>query len=228
MEFFDKIIESFSKKIDYVRKSSMGVPKTFTINLANQILDQPYNLSGNVYYVWSAPNETDFVNIKVNKSSEPPIRCFRQTGLRTPFEKLLITTPAGQTGDMVILYGTESPEMLDIIDNRSATVAGIAGILAELQGDQVPENFIGVTITAAPGATLIMAARAARKGAAIQALSSNGGSVFIGFDNTVTVGGAPGVWFAELQAGTPFTIDDYRGPIYGIATAAQVVGTGEW
>lgn len=228
MELFDKIIESFSKKIDYVRRASMGVPKTFTINLANQILDQPYNLSGNVFYVWSAPNETDYINIKVNKSSEPGIQCFRQTGLRTPFDKLLITTPAGQTGDMVILYGTESPDMLDIIDNRSATVAGITDILAELQGDQTPENFIGVTITAAPGATLIMAADAARKGACIQALSTNTGSVFLGFADTVTVGGAPGVWFAELQAGVPFTIDDYRGPIWGIATAAQVVGTGEW
>jgi len=228
MELFDRIIESFSKKIDYVRKASMGVPKTFTINLAGQILDQPYNLSGNVFYVWSAPNATDYVNIKVNKTSEPALACFRQTGLRTPFDKLLITTPEGQTGDMVILYGTESPEMLDIIDNRSATVSGISGILGELQGDQLPENFIGITVAAAPGATLIMAARAVRKGAAIHALSTNTGSVFLGFDNTVTVGGAPGIWFAELQAGMPFTIDNYRGPIYGIAAAAQVVGTGEW
>lgn len=228
MELFDKIVESFSKKIEYVHRASMGVPKTFTINLATQIVDQPYHLSGNIYYVWSAPNETDYIDIKVNKSSEPAIQCFRQTGLRTPFDKLLITTPAGQTGNMVVLYGTESPEMMDIIDNRSATVAGITGMLAELQGDQLPENFIGVAIGAAPGATVIMAARAARKGAAIHALSTNTGSVFLGFDNTVTVGGAPGIWFVELQAGMPFTIDNYRGPIWGIATAAQVVGTGEW
>jgi len=93
---------------------------------------------------------------------------------------------------MVILYGTESPELLTLIDNRSATLADTAAILGELQGDQVPENFIGITITAAPGATLIMAARAARKGCGIQALSTNTGSVFIGFANTVTVGGAPG------------------------------------
>jgi len=228
MELFDKIVDTFSKKIEYVRRASMGVPKTFTINLAVQVIDQPYHLSGNVYYVWSSPNETDYVGIKVNKSSEPALQCFRQTGLRTPYDKLLITTPAGQTGNMVILYGTESPDMLDIIDNRSATVAGISDILAELQGDQVPENFIGVTIAAAPGATLIMAARAARKGGSIQALSTNTGSIFLGFANTVTIGGAPGVWSWELQPGVPFSIDNYRGPIYGIATAAQVVGTGEW
>ena len=73
MELFEKILDTFAKKIDYVRKASMGVPKTFAIDLAVQILDQPYDLSGNVFYVWSAPNETDYVNIKVNKSSEPAL-----------------------------------------------------------------------------------------------------------------------------------------------------------
>ena len=228
MEYFDRLLDTFAKKIGYVRRASMGVPKTFIINLANPLTDQRYDISGNIYYVWSSPNATDYVDIKVNKSSEPALRCVRQTGLITPFDKLLITTPAGQTGDMVILYGTEAPELLSLIDNRSATLADTAAILGELQGDQTPENFIGVTITAAPGATLIMAARAARKGCGIQALSTNTGSVFIGFANTVTVGGAPGVWFKELQAGVSFDITNYRGPIYGIATAQQIVGVGEW
>jgi len=222
MEFFERLVDTFSKKINYVRRASMGVPKTFVINLAVPLTDQRYDISGNLYYVWSSVNEGDYVDIKVNKSSEPALRCYRQTGLITPFDKLLITTPAGQTGDMLILYGTEAPELLSIIDNRSA-----AGLLAELQGDLLPENFIGITITAAPGATLIMAARAARKGGIITALSTNTGSVFLGFDMTVTVGGAPGIWFAELQPGQSWPIDDYRGPVYGIATAQQVVGTGE-
>lgn len=219
---WEKFIDTFSRKINYVRRASMGVPKTFTINLAVPIIDQPYHISGNIYYVWSAPNEGDYVDIKVNKSSEPALRCVRQTGLITPFDKLLITTPEGQIGNMVLLYGTEAPELLSIIDNRSA-----AGLLAELQGDLLPENFIGITITAAPGATLIMAARAARKGGLITALSTNTGSVFLGFADTVTVGGAPGIWFTELQAGQSWPIDDYRGPIYGIAAAQQIVGTGE-
>lgn len=228
MEFFEKLIDTFAKKINYVRRASMGVPKTFVINLALPLIDQPYDIAGNLYYVWSAPNAEDYIDIKVNKSSEPALRCVRQTGLVTPYDKLLITTPGGQTGDMVLLYGTEAPELLNIIDNRSVTAIGLADILGELQGDVDPGDSIGVTITAAPGATLIMAASAARKGCCIQGLSTNTGSVFLGFANTVTVGGAPGIWFAELQPGVPFTIDDYRGPIYGIATAAQVVGTGEW
>lgn len=228
MELFDKIVESFSKKIDYVRRASMGVPKTFTIDLANQILDQPYNLSGNVYYVWSAPNETDYVNIKVNKSSEPGIQCFRQTGLRTPFDKLLITTPAGQTGNMVILYGTESPDMLDIIDNRSATVAGLTGILGELQGDQLPES-APVEVTVGAVQVQLLAASATRKAFSLCADINNAGTIYLGFDNTVTTAAGGNIWFHCMLAGAQFGIDDYRGPIHAIATAAgQLVGVGEW
>ena len=229
MELFDKIVESFSKKIDYVRRASMGVPKTFTIDLANQILDQPYHISGNVYYVWAAPNETDYVNIKVNKSSEPPIQCFRQTGLRTPFDKLLITTPAGQTGDMVILYGTESPDMLDIIDNRSATVAGLTGILGELQGDQLPES-APVEITVGAAQVQLLAASATRKAFSLCADINNTGTIYLGFDATVvTPAAAPGIWFHAMGASAQFGIDDYRGPIHAIATAAgQLIGVGEW
>lgn len=225
---FKGVLDTFAEKIGYVRRSSMGVPKTITINLAVPILDQPYNLSGNLFYVWSSPTAVDYVEIKVNNTREPAVPYTRQTGLNTPFDKLYITTPAGQAGNMVIIYATEAPELLQIIDNRSATLTGISDILDELRGDVTPENFIGVTIAAAPGATLIMAARATRKACSVQALSTNTGSVFVGFDNTVTVGGAPGIWVWELLPGVPLTIDDYRGPLWGIATAAQVVGTGEW
>ena len=234
MELFERILDTFAKKINYVRKASMGVPKTFVINLAVPLLDQPYHISGNLYYIWSSPNETDYIDIKVNKSSEPPLRCVRQTGLMTPFDKLLITTPAGQTGDMVLLYGTESPELLEIIDNRAAVVAGVddmltinRDILAQLKGDTIHENFTGITVTAAPGATLVLPGNSDRKSFSIQTLSSNTGSVFLGFTDTVTVGGAPGIWWCELQAGRSCDGDDYRGNIYGIATAAQIVGYGE-
>jgi len=228
MKEIDKLLTSFPEKIDYVRRASMGVPKMFIVNLAVPITDQIYNLAGNLFYVWDAPDQTSLINIKVNNSGEPAIPYTLHTGAITPFDKLLITTPAGQAGNMSIIYATEAPDLLQLIDNRSALSTDLTAILAELRGDLTPEAFIGVTIAAAPGATQIMAARAGRIGCCIQALSTNTGSVFLGFDNTVTVGGAPGIWFAELQAGVPFTIDDYRGPIWGIATAQQVVGTGEW
>jgi len=228
MELFDKILGTFSKKIEYVRRASMGVPKTFVIDLSVPLLDQPYHISGNLYYVWSAPNETDYIDIKVNKSSEPALRCVRQTGLITPFDKLLITTPVGQSGDLVILYGTESPEMLDVIDNRSATVAGLTDILNELQGDQLPED-PGAEIAVGVAQAQLLAANADRKGCSICSDILNTGNIYLGFDNTVTTSVGGNIWFHVLVPGGSFQFDDYRGPIHAIATlAAQVVGVGEW
>jgi len=222
MELFNKILDTFSKKIEYVRKASMGVPKTFVIDLAVPLTDQPYHISGNLYYVWSAPNAEDYVDIKVNKSSEPALRCLRQTGLITPYDKLLITTPVDQSGNMVILYGTESPEMLEIIDNRSVTAVGLSDILNELQGDQAPEDWNQATIGVAQAQ--VLAANADRKSFSIQAKSTNTGIIYVGFDNTVTAA----KWWAELQAGQSCDGDDYRGPLHAIATAAgQLIGYAE-
>lgn len=224
-KIFEGILDTFPLKIDYVRTASMGVPKNFVINLAIPLTDQIYNIAGNVFYVWSSANETDYVDIKVNNTNEPATRFVRQTGLNTPFDKLLITTPAGQSGDMVILYGTEAPELLQIIDNRSATVSGLVSILGELQGDQVHENW-GTEITVGNVAAVqVLAANANRKAMCCQAKAVNTGIIYLGFDNTVTTT----KWIAELQAGVPFTVDDYRGPIFARADAAgQLLGWGEW
>ena len=227
---FNDVLNSFSEKIGYVRHGPVGVPKMFAVNLGVAIVDHPFNISGNMFRIWSMPDESSYVNIKVNQSSEPAIPYQAHTGARTPFDKLLITTPAGQAGEMLIVYGTEAPKMLEMIDDRSTTVAGVGGVLEELRGDVTPENFVGIDIAPPATATLIWAARATRKSMIISAPSNNTGSVFLGFANTVTVGGvpgAPGIWFAELQPGQAWTCDDYRGPVYGIATAAQIVGLGE-
>jgi len=223
---FNELLDSFAKKISYVRRGPVGVPKMLTINLG-VAETRPFNIAGNMFRIWSAPDESSYVTIQINEPGEPAIPYQVHTGAKTPFDKLIITTPAGQAGDMIIIYGTEAPDLLEMIDDRSTTVAGVGGVLDELRGDLIAENFIGVAIGAAPGATLIMAARGDRKSCTIQALSTNTGSVFLGFDNTVTVGGAPGIWFAELQPGMSWMTDDYRGPVWGIATVAEVVGSGE-
>ena len=228
MDFFDRLVDTFSKKINYVRRASMGVPKTFVINLALPLVDQPYHISGNIYYVWTAPNAEDYVEIKVNKSSEPALQCVRQTGLITPFDKLLITTPEGQDGNMVILYGTEAPELLSIIDNRSVTAIGLADILGELQGDQTPEN-AAAEITVGVAQVQLLAASATRKAFSLCADVDNTGTIYLGFDNTVTTAAGGNIWFHAMQAGSQVGSDDYRGPIHAIATAAgQLIGVGEW
>ena len=221
-----QMLDTFDDKIDYVRKTMIGVPKTFLIDLGTQITDQEYGIAGNMFFVWEAPDEQSYINVKINTTKEDAIPFSVHTGVRTPFDRLFITTPAGQAGNMRIIYGTEAPELLELIDHRSTTVAGVSGTLDELKGDLVPEGFTGVTVGVA--ATLLLAANVDRKSCIIQALSTNGANIFLGFDNTVTVGGAPGTWFAELQPGMWYSVDDYRGDIYGIAAVVgNYVGVGE-
>jgi len=222
-----KNTDRFADQIIEISRRSAAIPKKLEIDLAVALIDQPYDLSGNMFYVFSAPDEQSYVDIKVNETREPAISFSVHTGLITPFDRLLITTPAAQTGTLILLYGTESPDLLQVLDHRSVTVAGVGGVLEELRGDLTPENYTGVTVGVAAG--VVLAANVGRKACIIQALSTNANNIFLGFTNAVTVGGAPGTWFAELAPGQAFAVDDYRGDIYGIsAGAAQVVGVGEW
>jgi len=219
--------DKFPRDIEEIRSRDIAMPRKITINLGIVAIDQPYNIAGNLFYVWEAPDVTSYISVRVNSTQQPAIEFRQMTGLITPFDKLYITTPAGQAGNLTLLIATEAPGLLSLIDNRSASITGLAGILAELQGVTAAGTFIGVTVGVA--AVAVLAANANRKACLIQALSTNTGRVFLGFANTVTAGGAPGIWFAELQPGQAFCVDDYRGPIFGIATAAaQVVGAGEW
>lgn len=216
--------KTFTDKIELVKRESMGVPKSFQINLGMARTDQEFNLSGNLFYVWDAPDASSYIQIKVNETREPAIPFRLSTGMVTPFHRLFITTPAGQAGTITIIYGTEAPEFLELIDNRSGSIASLDDILAELRGDVTPET-VGAEITVNVAAVQVLAANADRKGATVQAKSTNTGIVYIGFDNTVT----NTRWVAELQPGMSFSIDDYRGDIYAYGSAAgQMVGYGEW
>lgn len=221
----EQILDTFAAKINYVRKASMGVPKLFTIDLSVALTDQIYNISGNLFYIWSAPDESSYITIKVNGTREPAIPCSVHTGLVTPFEKLYITTPAGQSGNLVIMYGTEAPELLRIIDNRSTTVAGVGGVLDELRGDLTWENWGNEIAVTNLGGLILLAANAGRKGCCLQAKSTNTQPIYIGFNATVS----STKWIAELQAGMSITFDDYRGDLYGRAIVAnELIGWGEW
>lgn len=215
----------FTEKIEFVKQRSMGVPKMFNIDLSIAATDQVYNLAGNFFFIWGAPDESSYISIKVNETRENAIPFSVHTGAETPFYRLFITTPGGQSGTMQIIYATEAPEFLRLIDNRSTTVAGVGGILDELRGDLVPERW-GLEVTVGNAvAVQMLPAYAFRKACIIQAKSTNAGIVYLGFDNTVTTT----TWVAELQAGMSFTVDNYRGPIWARATmAGQLASYGEW
>lgn len=215
----------FMQKIELVKRASMGVPKTIQINLGAALTNQAYDISGNIFYIWDAPDASSYINIRVNETREPAIPFRLSMGMVTPFHRLYITTPAGQAGNLTLIYGTEAPELLEIIDNRSGSVASLDDLLAELRGDVTHETFPGEFTIGAGAAVQILAANANRKACIVQAKSSNAGSIYLGFDNTV----AANKYITELTGGMAFTVDDYRGPLWGIASAAgQLAGAGEW
>lgn len=213
----------FQKQLELVHRLGIRAAQQIDINLAVVADDKEYNLTGNFFYIKEAPDSDVYVNVKVNSSDQPPVSWTKQTGFRHPFDRLYITTPAGQAGTMKILIAAEAPELYAVIDNRSAISEATDKILAESRGDTTPENW-GDEITVGLAAVEILAANADRKSCIIQAKSTNTGIVYIGYDDTVLAT----KWIAELGPGGPFTADDYRGTLFAIAdTAAQLVGYGE-
>ncbi len=98
-------------------------------------------------------------------------------------------------------------------------------ILGELRGDMAHESGGVEEIVGNGVAVQMIASNVDRKGCIIQSKSANAGIVYLYFDNTV----ATNKWFAELQPGQAFSVDNYRGDIYAIASiAGQLVGYGEW
>ncbi len=106
----------------------------------------------------------------------------------------------------------------------SPTIIALDEILAELRGGVSagtygPEKTVGV----AQGE--VLAANANRKAFNLQAKSTNSGKIYLGYSIAVSTTG----WFAELQAGQACMLDDYRGPVFAIASEAdQKLGWGEW
>ena len=217
-------MRTFQEQLEMVRQLGLQSVQSIDIDLAVAAADHEYNLSGNYFYIKDSPDQDMYVAVKINGSNNKAISWTKQTGFIHPFNRLYITTPAGQAGTMTILIASEAPELFDVVDNRSAISLTMADVLGELQGDITPET-VGTEKTIGVAAASIIAVNADRKGCNVQAKSTNTGIIYIGFDNTLT----SAKWVAELQAGMAFSINDYRGDIYAIATVAgQLVGWGEW
>jgi hypothetical protein len=216
---------NFQDRIKEVVSHGLSAPQPIVIDLADAVKDKEFSITGTSFYIIEAPDQASYISIKVNRQDALPIDWVWQTGFRSPFTKLYITTPAGQAGLMKIVIAAEEADVFEIIDNRSSISMAMLDILAELQGDIAPETIGTEKTVGTTPAVEVLAANADRKGAMVQAKDSNLGIIYIGLDNTVTTT----KWVAQLSAGASLPIDDYRGPIFAIAdTAAQRLGWGEW
>lgn len=137
------------------------------------------------------------------------------------FSSLLFENTTGVP--MAITIALSSGRVYDNRFNVSGSTV-FDSILAELQGDTVPEDW-GTEKTIGVAQSQVLAANATRKDFSIQAKSGNAGLIYLGYDNSVT----SSKWIAELPAGAVWSKDDYRGPIHAIATVAgQLLGWDEW
>jgi len=109
--------------------------------------------------------------------------------------------------------------------DTGAMVLDLDAVLEELQGDTAAATIVADVTPVAVTAIIVLAANANRHGCCVQAMSTNGASIFIGSTNLVTNVNK----ILELQPGQGFTWDDYRGPLWAYSVAGgDVVHGGEW
>jgi len=199
-----------------------SIPQQVTLNLAIPLVDQEYCVSGDFLAIWQGPDAESYIDVKFNSRNDPAWRFVRGRKIETPFRKIYVTTPAGQAGDLVLIYGTGSPELLKTDSGPGYVDATLIEIRDQLRGDLLPEGYGQVGVGAA--AVLVIAANADRKGFDSQADIGNTGTIYIGYTNAVTAANC----VCALVAGVPFWRDDYRGPIWARASAAgQLLNYGE-
>ncbi|MBA7523264.1 hypothetical protein ES705_15387 [subsurface metagenome] len=220
----------FQKQLELVHQLGLQAVQQIDINLAIEVIDQEYNLSGNFFYIKDAPAPEMYVDVKCNSSGQPAVGWTKQTGFRHPFDRLYITTPAGQAGIMKILIASESPSLFEIIDNRSAISETMESVFDELRGDLTPENW-GESIevdNVIP--TQLLAANPDRKGLLIQ--SQVEGIIYLGFDDTVSDSKYFRILVSVAVMGyidNELRMNNYRGPIFGLAEGGSLLAyASEW
>lgn len=121
----------FDQAIEYIRKSSIGTPKTIRIDLSVAHTDLELNITGNFFYVLETNAIGDMFDVRFNENREPAITMVRMMGFYTPYYRFYITNTAQANGYAIIVYGTLSRPFLDIIDNRSQ--ADLASLLEDIR-----------------------------------------------------------------------------------------------
>ena len=135
------------------------------------------------------------------------------------FTEISVRNP--DVNPMTLVFAFASEEVTDTRLTLSGST--FTDLLNELQGDLVPENW-GADTAVGLAAVQLFAANAARKSVLIQSEMSNTGIIYIGYDNTV----ANNKKICALLPGGAWSADDYRGPVFAIASlAAPVVSKSE-
>ncbi len=212
-----ELINRATHSIEFTKGRTNVLLKRWTFNL-NAAGRQTIYLAGNFIYGLEATDGVATVDVQFSRrdADQDLHPVVQGLGYVHPFDILHISWDAQTDKTLTIIIANLAPELFSIVDNRSAIVTGtlLTAIRDELRGDLVAENF-GMVVVGA-GATLIIAANANRKSCFIQHSPTGVGVIYLGFDNTVT----NIIHFIELAPGNWWSIDDYRGDVYAIRSAA--------
>jgi len=192
-----------------VRPTEVPV-KTLEIDLGAVVADREISVRGDLLGCWLAPDTNVEIGIRFQMRSEPLIPFRQGMFLELSFDRIFITNPVVGVGTMYLIYGDATAAR---IHANPSDVGVLTAIRDELRGDVLGEGFGAAVVGVA--AAIAVAANADRKGLHVQAGTGNAGTINIGQANTVTV--ANGI---QLVAGQSFWLEDYRGPLWAIATGA--------
>lgn len=202
-----------NEEITELIENRIAQPRKLTLNLALAVTDRELGIGGTVFGIWASPNANDTIQVRFNEVSADQIPMKRQKVIATPFNKVFITVPAGLAGNMIILYGSGTMSFFNIFPNEAEGSVVMDEIRDQLTGDLIPEDYATAVIGLA--AVEVYPVNANRKGFDLQAGLGNAGNVYIGFSNGVLANNA----VASLVAGQSYSRNDYRGPLWAIASA---------
>lgn len=193
-------------------------PKTLSLSLANGAYFD-WDVEGHEFRILLLSGVTSIkfaFNDDAFQSAHPNVGYPVGPGLQ--FEKVRLYNDGGTTAvmDLVVSDSVVSAEMSDI-----TTILG--DIRDELQGTAGAGTYAQATVGVTQ--SQIVAASTSRGGGIFQAARTNTGTIYLGFDNTVTSSKT----FCSLTAGGSWSVDDYRGTVHAIASAAgQLLNYGVW
>lgn len=184
--------------------------RTIEIDLATAANNRQINVRGDLLGCWLAPNASDEITIRFQDRSEAAIPFRQGMFLEMSFDTIFVTVPGTGTGTMYLIYGSASGAR---IHANPSDIGVMTDIRDELQGDVTGEGY-GAAVVGVAAAEAVPANND-RKSLNVQAGLGNAGTIVVGQTNAVTL--ANGI---QLIAGTPFWFNDYRGPLWAIATGA--------
>lgn len=193
----------------------LSEPYVKRINLSTAKTNDFYSLAGNYFYIVDAYNSSNWIKVKFNRLENDLIKFEKGFGVRKPFTKFWVTFDAQASGWVDVLIGQISPQLLEIIDNRT-------GLITQQTLEEIRDTFKSTTASDNSETTVgnvsevqLLNAVSGRKSFTVQASDTNTGKIYILYKTGV----GSTKYKAILQAGQLYADDKWRGVVYAIASA---------